>query len=145
LPDLTSGDLHLRWYMYVPAAPAALYIAPIHVVDAAAPFGGVIVSVKDDGLVVNCTESGQFVEAPASVPRDRWVCIQLRVVISDTAGSVAASVDGVGRATLTGIDTLPPNGYRNIHAGSYASGTTADPTDVWIDELVAGTSAIPCD
>jgi hypothetical protein len=107
LPSLQSGELHVRWYMFVPALPAAVHITPVHLVESITPFSGVVLGIEDNGIEVNLSESGTTVGSTRAVPRDRWACFQVQIVISDTAGSVTASVDGVVHATRSGIDTSP--------------------------------------
>ncbi len=145
MPYLMSGELHVRWYMYLPAEPNPVHIAPVHLVESSVPFHGVVFGVDTTTFRVTLSEPVMTAVSVTAVPRTRWVCFQLRIVISDTAGSVDVSVDGVPGLTLENIDTLPPNGYRNIHAGSYATSASTNASDVWTDELVASTSSIPCD
>lgn len=145
MPYLMTGELHVRWYMFIPAEPATLHVAPLHLVEATAPFSGVIVGVRNTDLRLTFSESDIFADSPDSVPRDRWACFQLRIVIADSGGSVDVAVDGVTRTVIGSVDTLPPNGYRNIHAGSFATAQSVGTTDLWIDELIASTSLIPCD
>jgi hypothetical protein len=45
----------------------------------------------------------------------------------------------------TGIDTLPASGYGAMNAGiTYTAGEQAA-AEVFIDEVAAGTSPLPCD
>lgn len=146
LPDVVAGDLHARWWVYVPASAPAGQLATVHMVDAAAPFHGVILGVQNDVVDVTCSEAGMTAISTVTLPRDRWVCLQLHVAIADgTGGMVEAAVDGAQVAELAGIDTLPANGYRNVHVGLYATALATGPEELWSDELAVGTLPIACD
>lgn len=55
--------------------------------------------------------------------------------------------------TLSGAESTPRTrtrsgrfpGYRNVHVGSFATGAVDEVVDLWTDELVIGTSEVPCD
>jgi hypothetical protein len=82
---------------------------------------------------------------PIGFPRDRWVCIQVEILIAAAGGSITTWLDEVPGPAVTNADTQPANGYRNVHAGIFSASGYTPPLDVWTDELVLGTSPIPCD
>jgi hypothetical protein len=144
LPAVMSGELHARWYLYVPAQPVEIIMASVHLLEQPAPNHGVDFSFTTTGVQISCTAAGEVGTATQAVPRDRWTCIQLRIVIDDIAGSVETFIDDVPSAALFGVDTLPAAGYKNVHAGLFAGGAT-NPMDLWTDELVIATTPIGCD
>jgi hypothetical protein len=143
LPAVMSGELHARWYLYVPAEPVEIIMASVHLLEQPAPNHGVDFSITTTEVHISCTEAAMVGVATQPFPRDRWACVQLRIVIDDVAGSVETFVDGVPSAALFGVDTLPAAGYKNVHAGLFAGGTA--PMDSWTDELVIATTPIACD
>jgi hypothetical protein len=144
LPTVMSGELHVRWYIYVPAEPLGVNMASVHVVEMADPNNGVRFGFTQNEMSLVCTEAGMSDFTPTVVPRDRWACVQLRVVVANAGGSLEAWVDGVPAGSIVGIDTLPASGYRNVHAGMFAGASTSV-QDLWTDELVVATTAVPCD
>jgi hypothetical protein len=145
LPTITSGDLYARWYTYVPSSITNLQLASVHLVENDLPFHGVIYGVDDNHADVSCSEATLTATSTITVPRDRWVCAQMHVHISDTAGSVDGTIDGQTLPSLDNIDTLPAGGYHNVHCGLYATGFATEPMEVWTDELAIGTQPIDCD
>ncbi len=145
LPSVTSGELWARWYIYVPASPPQISIASVHILDQIAPNDGVIFGFTDLEIDVSATEPNAYNEVPFSIVRDAWHCVQLHIVIADTGGRVETWFDEMPGPTLVDVDTLPPNGYRNVHAGMWAAANGTTPMDLWTDELVIGTQAIACD
>lgn len=138
-----TGDLYARWYQYIPSSIAIPQMASVHLVEATMPYDGVVFGIHDGTLSVSTT--GTEGVSDIEPERDRWLCIQLHVSISQTAGVVESWIDGVPGARVDNSDTLPATGYRNVHAGMYASGLAAEPQELWTDELVVGGSPIPCD
>jgi hypothetical protein len=145
LPDLVAGELHARWYIYVPSGAAKLELASVHLVDAVFPHRGVIVGVHEGMMDLTATETGDYLVSQVAVPRDRWACVQLHVTISQTAGVVESWLDGVSTGRFTGIDTLPAVSYRSVHAGMFATSLATEPQELWTDELAVATLPIACD
>ena len=55
------------------------------------------------------------------------------------------SIDGVEQARLDGRDTLPIDGYSDVHVGVYVSGMQHGPVEILIDEVVVDDAPVPCD
>ena len=83
--------------------------------------------------------------SPVLLHRDGWSCWQVHVSISSTAGVIETWVDGVPAARLDATDTLPPNGYTDVHSGMFTSGPAVQTVDLWTDELVVATFPVGCD
>jgi hypothetical protein len=145
LPDVVDGELFVRWYLYLPSSVANPQMASVHVVDSIFPFGGIIFGIQDGRPLTSSSITGGSIDGPVPVPRDRWFCVQLHIVISETAGVVETTVDGEAAGTLEDTDTLPQNNYRNLHAGLFATSLATGPQELWTDELVAAREPIPCE
>ena len=76
---------------------------------------------------------------------DRWQCIEVHVVQSDTDGSVEVFVDGTSVLLQTGFGTRPAGGYGMIGAGITYSSPAQVPLELYLDELAIGTTRLPCD
>ena len=145
LANLTSGELYARWYLFVPGAPQSIDIASVHIIEQVAPFDGFHLGINGGGIyAINRNMTGSGVQ-PIAFPRDRWVCIQVRIVIAATNGSIETWIDEAVGPTTLNADTSPAAGFRNLHAGIYSAVPNTVPLDVWTDEVALGTMPIPCD
>ena len=144
LPTLTSGDLYARWFVYLPGTVTSAHLASVHLVENLPPFHGIIFGVRDGVAELTSTEAGITAFSTVSIPRDRWVCLQMHVQISDTAGAIDGAVDGQPFGVKTNIDTAPAAGYRNVHVGVFSTGFATGPIEMWSDDVAVGTQPIPC-
>lgn len=143
LPSLTSGELYVRWYHYYPSSSPAHTWASIHVISNTPPYPGIIFGATDNRVEVVASQNLDVHTSNVEIPRDRWFCLQMRIVIS-TAGTIESWIDGVPAARLDGVVTLPPQGaIENVHAGMF-NALDAGPNDLWTDELAIGTLPIDC-
>ncbi|MCB9601636.1 MAG: hypothetical protein H6720_15035 [Sandaracinus sp.] len=160
LPEETvsSGDLYLRTYVYVPSTEDVVHVSVMH--------GGAHrgfdpldnpVSFNLDGagsLMYVGAENMRHPTAPDptyAFPRDQWVCVRTHVVVDDTAGEVRSwvehddpvQVDLVTEAV--GIDTLPDTPYLHFGLGVAWSSATQDALTLYFDEVGVSRTPIPCD
>lgn len=145
LGTIDAGDLYARWYLFVSPSITQPF-ASTHLLEDNLPFHGVVFGMTADGkpdLSYTGTGTGT---GPDPLPRDRWVCVQVHIVVDPTSGLVESWIDGVPAARLDALPTLPGNGYNNVHAGHFSGGPThTEVADLWTDELAVGTLPIPCD
>lgn len=144
LPTLTSGDLYARWFVYLPGTVTSANLASVHLVESPLPFHGLIFGLRDGIAELTSTEADITEFSTISIPRDRWVCLQMHVQISDTDGAIDGAVDGQPFGVKTNIDTAPAAGYRNVHVGVFSTGSAAAPIEMWSDDVAVGTQPIPC-
>ena len=72
--------------------------------------------------------------------------MQLAIGISAAQGSVQLKVNEAVAVESSGpLDTLAQLGYRGFSAGIIFTDPAQPPIDVYVDELIAGTTPIPCD
>lgn len=145
LPYVAGGDLYVRWYVYIPSSVGELDLASVHLVQDMEPFAGVIYGFRAGAAEVTSSESDVTAFSPLVVARDRWVCAQMHVQIAEVGGAIDGALDGQPITPVTGIDTLPANGFRNVHSGLFATGPSSGRMEIWTDELAVGTLPIPCD
>jgi hypothetical protein len=145
LPYVTSGDLYVRWHVYVPSTIVNVNLASVHLVEMDTPFRGLIYGFQDGMAEVASSEASATSTSTIAVPRDRWVCAQMHVVIADTGGRIEGALDEQLIAPVLDIDTLPTGGFRNVHAGVFSTALATEPMEMWTDELAIGTQPIPCD
>jgi hypothetical protein len=144
LPSITNGELYARWYLYIPASSALVDMSALQIIESSLPYHGFIFLIKG-GEVTVYTNAGDMATLPFAFPRDRWTCMRVSIVVAAAGGSLATYIDDTPGPALANIDTLPAGGYRDVHAGIFSGASAQLPQDLWTDELVVGTSPIPCD
>ena len=146
LGGVASGDLYARWYLYVPSGSASVMLTNLMLITATEPFEGVLFNLVDGAASIQCSEPSAEHTSSILVPRDRWICAQLHVAVSEAAGVAETWIEGAPAARLDGLDTLPAGGYFDVHAGLFATSDTVQDLDVWTDELIVTTTSLPpCD
>jgi hypothetical protein len=115
------------------------------------PYGGVSILLQDNGVKLDVHPRGPGVapvfidsDPPVVLARDKWTCLQVQMTISASQGAVRLTVDGEVAAVITPIPTLPASGYRSVTAGIVYSDPDQPPIQLFVDEVVADTSPIPC-
>jgi hypothetical protein len=143
LPSIVSGELWARVYVYVPAVPAMIDVDALELIEQISPYDGVMFSIEQAQVKVETLAVSAV--APIAIARDRWVCLQEHIVVSNTAGSVETWVDGVSGPALSNVDTLPATPITDVHTAIWNWSTGSTPQDLWTDELIIGTAPLPCD
>jgi len=146
LPSTTDGSLNVRTYLRVESGPPIdLFLVMMELNNAMATNGQEKVSADfatGDKWSIGAPFSGGTVGVIVG-PRDRWLCVELRVVVSATAGEMHLLVDGTEVSTQTGVNTLIPTGFHELILSATLSST--DPaTIVDFDDLVIATAPIGC-
>ncbi len=147
LADVTSGDLWLRAYVYVPSGTAFDDVKVLTLHEGSAPYAGVAfgLTTGDRPYVMATTGSVSAVATDLRFDRDRWVCVVLHVDVDDAAGAMALQIDGEPAVERTGIDTLPDTGYQDVVVGIGFTSTAQLPIGLFVDEVALDDALIPCD
>jgi hypothetical protein len=148
----TSGTLHLRAHVRVPAGVALNGVTVLALGENRAPRGGISVVLSDGGLLVVLKPRGQQAPevivaggpTPLRIARDRWQCVQLQTVIGRGSGSVRLSVDGQMAVQSGGVDTLPAGGFEEVSVGMVYSVPDQTPIRIGVDELAVSANPLPC-
>jgi len=148
LGSRSSGDLYLRAYVRVPSGiafePDGVDVFRLR--QGRAPWNGVAFGIQNgDRPYVAVDPAGMSWAGTAAFPRDAWVCVQLHVTISNTAGAAELWVSRVPTVSRTGLDTLPSSAYVTLTAGIDWSGPSQTSAEVLVDEVAVGTAMLPCD
>jgi hypothetical protein len=141
-----SGDAWMRFYDWVPNSVVVTEHFSVGVMsEIAVPYAGFELRILPASVDINST-SGVY---PGTVvfPRERWVCVEMHVVISANAGVLEAYLDGVLAVTSgpTLVNTLPADGYTAAEIGVHFAGPNQGPVEVYVDDVVVGRTRIPCD
>lgn len=144
IPVTTDGTLWLRAYVRVPEAADITHFDVLGVRAAVDPFDGVVVAMRDRTFLYVHESSMAYGMAPLPARAD-WVCMELEVAVSDTAGEIRLYMDGALEVEATGIDTLPAGGHQQLGVGLLFTSSLQGATTVLFDEVALGTARLPCD
>jgi hypothetical protein len=144
LPSLTGGDLYIREWIYL-ASPTVVtdQLSILVAGNQVDPFPSVNLLLRPGQSEVGV--EGQGINVDFEFPRDKWVCVQLHVVIDDANGSIELAIDGQPVIDSMGGDTAVAGGYTNLDAGFHYATPTQSAARMFVDEIVADTSPISCD
>jgi hypothetical protein len=143
-----AGDVFLRAFLYVPDNLPTKTMNILFLGDYATPdpFRGVDVNLEDGALsiYVPASRPDRITSTGMVIPRDRWFCLQLALVVSPNVGSVTIRVDGEIALEQKNMNTRPAGGIHLLRAGiDWSSGQT-DPFNYYIDDLVVDTTSAEC-
>jgi hypothetical protein len=143
---ISSGELFLRGYLYVPAEANPVWVTVLHAEESGNPWDFAEIRLAAGEFEVAARSIDTLFEARGGpIPRDRWVCIELRTLVAD-AGTMELFVDESSVAAVDG-DTRPAAPYRTLYSGiSYRGPTQPLGTiEYYLDEVVVDTARIGCD
>lgn len=105
LPSLTSGELHIREYIWLTSTSTVVDQLSIMVTgNFTDPFPSANVLLTP-GSIAGVVE-GENATEPFEFPRDRWVCVEMHLAIDNTQGSFVIDVDGTPVVTMLSLDTM---------------------------------------
>ena len=147
-PALTAGDLFLRVYMYVADGQETKTTNVLFLGDEPAPdpFKGIDFNFEAGAPEIFVPENDpvRFTSSALVIPRDRWFCYQVHLVIAEE-GAVTITIEGETALAVMALDTLPPGGIHLLRAGIDWSSLQTTPFDIYMDDLVLSTEPVSCD
>jgi GH35 family endo-1,4-beta-xylanase len=144
--SVKTGTLYMRTYVYLPAAVMADGVTLFGPGENALPYHGVTVALTTGGkLALSESTANRFAASTTVLPRDRWTCLGLKIVVNGTAGSAVLSMNNTAVLTDTGFNTAPAGGYANVNFGVLFAPANAPGVTVYFDEVAASTQPLPCD
>jgi hypothetical protein len=153
IPAQTSGDVYLRTMMRVAEGPPSagqvnLVTLGQHRPDPVAVFTFNVGERGGAREIVHSYSSGTnlayWSSSSSSLTRGAWLCLQMHIALSDSAGSIEIRVDGEVVVEQSGIDTLPPGGFASTTVGVGWSSLT-DPIELYYDDFAVSRSPLPCE
>jgi hypothetical protein len=100
--------------------------------------------VDNDELVLYDARSNGAFATGTPVPRDRWICLELRVDLSSAAGAIQLDLDGIRLAFGTVQSTMPPSGVARAELGIVYSANLPAGATVYVDDAVVAAGPIGC-
>ena len=162
---ITSGELYMRAYLYVPSVlangmPLTMGHASVLYVGAhRGPFAagedvvGFNLDVDRASMYVGTINQRIEPRPPAGTtdtrppfPRDTWVCVRVAIHIDPTAGSVATYLgsDDVPEVSRSSIDTTPTLPWLHFGVGLGYTENMPNGAALYADDVALGRSPIPC-
>jgi hypothetical protein len=140
---ITTGEIYVRQYMWLPSSVTIDGQASLLVTgNGQSPFPSTFFMLEPSMLTIS-TDVAPY-NFPDTLPRDRWVCMEMQIHIDPSAGFVRVTFDG-GSAIQTPLtDTDVAGGYTNVDAGIHYANEVQSPGSLWIDDIVLDTSPIGC-
>jgi hypothetical protein len=110
------------------------------------PFKGIDINLEDGAFSTYVPENvpQRFTSTMLVIPRDRWFCLRVHVVVGASDGAVTILVDDQTALEQQGMDTLPDAGIHLLRAGIDWSSLQTEPFDFYVDGLVLATRAVDC-
>ncbi len=116
---------YARLWAMVPAGSDTTGVALMHLGETSGQFLGTNVEISG-GMLGAAVQSANLYEYPTPMPLDKWVCLELDLTVSDTAGRVLVRADGTAIFDRSGIDTKPTGPIGDLEVGiSYAGAANA--------------------
>ena len=150
LPGTRSGELFVRAYFWVPRDAPAEGLTLLHVEEQGEPWGYAEIGLVDGALQLRAAtgatapRSAEF--TGGAMPRERWVCLEMRMLVAEPDGELDLFVDDSPSGHFEGVDTLTAQPYVTLYAGipRIVIGVQTFPSELYIDEVVVSRSRIGC-
>ncbi len=139
----TVDRYYARFLANLPTTADATGLSLMHLGEPVAPYLGISIEVSAGMLGVGVQPADVYAY-PTPMPRDRWVCLELELVVSETGGRVILRADGATVLDRSGIDTRPAAGIGDLEVGlTYVAPEATAGTTVQIDEVVVAREPLP--
>lgn len=140
-PNLTTGELYYRAWIYLPSGPTLSKIN-LFGTDGASGQGNVVLVDTNELRLYNAPDLSTIPTGMAP-PRDTWFCIEVNINIGAT-GWAFVYLDGTQIGSESGGNTLATGGYTKLGAGALFLGPAQTALTVYIDDVATGTQPIGC-
>ena len=138
-----SGDLWGRYFYYLPNYVSITQKVSTGVIsELEDPWLGFSVLILPDGVGIESGATSKKVST--AFPRNQWVCIEMHVQIHASAGTFEFFINGMPMAALTGLDTLPDQGYTSFEVGVHYANFNQGAITSYADDVKLGTSRLGC-
>jgi hypothetical protein len=144
LANQKSGDAWMRFYNWVPGTVVVTQHFSVGVMsEIVMPYRGFELRIRPSVVDINASDT--VFPGTLEFPRDRWVCVELHVLIHPSAGIYEAYLDGMLAVRSPPVNTLPADGFTAAEVGVHYADPAQGPVEVYVDDVAVGTSRIPCD
>jgi hypothetical protein len=146
---VTDGSLYVRTHVRVgPGAPPDNWLVLLELQAGSGDRKISADATAGDRLSISANVGDSFPRGPPrSLPRTRWICLELLVNVADAdgGGSVELFLDGASfLKTATGIRTLPSGGWARAVLGVNHISGISEPLEVVFDDFVLARTRLGC-
>ena len=140
-----GSQIWTRAYLYV-ANPSVKHFTAVALDEPGAPWHGVSMgSLADGRAFVRVAGSPAKRAIGPALPRNRWVCVEMRIDVANSGGKAALYLDGSKVAEVKHADTQMTADYGAYKAGIIWADTNSGPLTVRFDEIAVGPTRLGCD
>ena len=146
LRGVTSGDVWFRAYYYLPSSVVVDgSISLVALAESRSPYDGAHLRIRAGALDLEMEVAGVVGSGATSLPRDRWVCVELRMTVHDVSGVLEGYVEGALAVRAEPVDTRPARGITLAEVGIHDADPAQGPAVLFVDEVVVDTVRVGCD
>ena len=134
---VTSGTYFVRFYLRVASLPASPNVARIFKISNTSGGTSGVIELGNDGRLTVTSNPGTEVAGTTVLTPNTWYCIELRDLLSTTAGELELRVNGTTDATITNTSTIATNVQR------LTFGVSGPPLteDIYFDDIAVNDTA----
>ena len=140
-----TTTIYARVWAYFPSTPPATFDQPIEFLTSTT--GGVTEGI-DNGLVTinDYATPAYYKSSTATMPLDRWTCLQFDMNQSSATGAIHLTLDGVPLNDIgaTSVST-PAMAYFAVGLDFYGNTVAVSQYDAWFDEIILDDKPTTCD
>lgn len=107
---------YARFYAKLPAGANTTGVALLHLGETSGMYLGTNVEISN-GMLGVAVQSANLYEYPMAMPVDQWTCLELDLVVSETAGRAILRADGTTIFDRNAIDTRPTGAIGDLEVG----------------------------
>jgi len=149
-PTVGSGSLFVRSFIYLPSAQTLpVWTVLYEIWDSPTSWTNKIsIDLQPDSSVTlnNWAGAGMsktsLTSSTAVIPRDKWVCMELEIVVDKTAGATRLYLDDV--QVVSSVGNIRTRGNKNFCTLSMGAVSGDNPLSIYQDDLVVATQRIGC-
>ncbi|MAQ15132.1 MAG: hypothetical protein CMN30_10120 [Sandaracinus sp.] len=146
LPDITSGTIYGRAWIYLPASSAHSSLTFMMFAEERAPWPLVALQLtqRELGRVWVGPPVSRHLTGSVTFPRDRWVCANLEVTVDSAGTTVRSTVDGMVAAEETLTSSVLDVAQR-FDLGIQYTGMESPSADIYVDDVEVSLAPLPCE
>ena len=139
-----AGNLWARYYYYLPSSVTLTDKFSSGVIsEYEDPFFGFSVLIYPDGVGIESGSTSRKISTTI-FPRNQWVCVEMHVLVDASEGLFEFFMDGAQIAAISGLDTLPNQGYTTFEVGVHYANLNQGPITTYTDDVKLGTTRLGC-
>jgi hypothetical protein len=139
-----NTTIYVRVWAYFPSPAPATFDQPINFLTSTT--GGVTEGIDNGFVTINDYASPAYYRSSAaSMPLDRWTCLQFDMNQSSAMGPIHLTLDGVPLNDIAATNVATPAmAYFGVGLDFYANTVAIPQYDAWFDEIIFDDKPTTC-